>query len=265
MVAPSRSVLVTGASSGIGAATVDALVSRGFHVWATVRAPDDEERLTERHKDGVVTVVRCDITSQQDVAALGEQVVGAAGLWGLVANAGTAFPSPLELIHLDAFRAQLEVNLVGQLSVVQAVLPALLASRGRIVMVGSIGGRIAGPMLGAYHATKFGLVGLSDSLRAELAPSGIRVVLIEPGTVATRIWATGREVGERLLESAPPAARERYRHQIARLRADATRAAEHGLPPSEVAEVVACLASERSSYITGQVIAVDGGLRGRAR
>ena len=197
MVAPSRSVLVTGASSGFGAATVDALVSRGFHVWATVRAPDDEERLTERHKDGVVTVVRCDITSQQDVAALGEQVVGAAGVWGLVANAGTAF------------RAQLEVNLVGQLSVVQAVLPALLASRGRIVMVGSIGGRIAGPMLGAYHATKFGLVGLSDSLRAELAPSGIRVVLIEPGTVATRIWATGREVGERLLESAPPAARER--------------------------------------------------------
>ena len=135
------------------------------------------------------------------------------------------------------------------------MLPALRVSRGRIVMLGSIGDRIAGPVLGAYHASKFGLVGMSDSLRAELSPSGIQVVLVEPGVVATRIWGTGRATGDRLLESAPPTGRERYRHQIERLQADAARSAEHGLPPSDVAAVIAetlTARRPRPRYLVGQ-------------
>jgi len=195
---------VTGASSGIGEATVSALIGCGFHVWATVRRDVDEQRLLATHGDRV-TVRHCDITDPDQVTALGTEVV-ARGLVGLVSNAGIAVPAPLEYLPLDHFRHQLEVNLVGQLAVVQAALPALRRTRGRVVVVGSIGDRIASPMLGAYNASKFGLLGLTDSLRAELAPTGIRVVLIEPGVISTRIWNSGRVRGEDLLAAAPPEA-----------------------------------------------------------
>ena len=107
-----------------------------------------------------------------------------------------------------------------------------------MVVVGSIGDRIATPMLGAYNASKFGLLGLTDSLRAELAPSGIRVMLIEPGVISTRIWNSGRVRGEELLAAAPPEATTHYQSQIDRIRTDADRAGDHGLPPSAVADVI---------------------------
>ena len=147
------------------------------------------------------------------------------------------------------------MNLVGQLAVLQAVLPALRRTRGRVVVVGSIGDRIATPMLGAYNASKFGLLGLTDSLRAELAPTGIRVVLIEPGVISTRIWKSGRVRGEELLAGAPPEATTHYQSQIDRIRADADRAGDHGLPPSAVASVITkAIASgnPRPRYLVGR-------------
>lgn len=248
------SVLVTGASSGIGEAAVAALVERGFQVWATVRTEVDEQRLLATHA-ARVTVRRCDITDADDVAALGAEVAACGGLVGLVNNAGTAVPSPLEYLSLDQLRQQLDVNLVGQLAVVQAVLPALRTTRGRVVMIGSIADRVALPMLGAYHASKFGLLGLTDSLRAELAPSGVRVVLIEPGAISTRIWTSGRVRGDALLAAAPPEARSRYRSQIERARADALRSAERGLPPSAVAGVITRALTTRNPrprYLVGR-------------
>ena len=247
-------VLVTGASSGIGEATVAELVARGHHVWATVRREADEHRLVAAY-GGQVTVRRCDITDEAAVAALGAEVVDAGPLGGVVCNAGIAVPSPLELLPLDELRRQLEVNLVGQLAVIQAVLPALRASRGRIVVVGSVGGRIAGPMLGAYAASKFGLVGLTDSLRAELAPSGVRVVLIEPGVIATRIWGSGREIGEALLAATHPARLTPYRKQIDGMRAQAARAEKHGRPPEAVARVITTALTTdhpRPRYLVGR-------------
>ena len=104
---------------------------------------------------------------------------------------------------------------------VQAVLPAPRTTRGRVVVIGSIADRVALPMLAAYHASKFGLLGLTDSLRAEPAPSGVRVVLIEPGAISTRIWTSGRVRGDELLAAAPPEATNRYKAQIDRARADA--------------------------------------------
>ncbi|MFQ6172961.1 SDR family NAD(P)-dependent oxidoreductase [Oryzobacter sp. R7] len=248
------SVLVTGASRGIGAATVTALVQRGFHVWATVRSDADAQRVASAHGPAV-TVRRCDVTVAAEVEALGAEVVSQGRLVGLVDNAGTAVPAPLEHLPLDQLRHQLEVNLVGQLAVIQAALPALRTTRGRIIVVGSIADRLALPMLGAYHASKFGLLGLSDTLRAELAPSGVRVVLVEPGAVATSIWETGRLLGEELLAEAPPEASRRYGAQIARIRADAERSAARGLPPSAVAAVIARALTARNPrprYLVGR-------------
>ncbi|MBO0870769.1 MAG: SDR family NAD(P)-dependent oxidoreductase, partial [Micromonosporaceae bacterium] len=221
---------VTGASSGIGRATVAELVRAGHQVWATVRSGDDAEALRAEYGEAV-SPLRLDLTDEASVRAAGEQVCAAGALHGLVNNAGVAQPGPLEYLPIEKFRHQIETSLTGQLLVTQVLLPALRQARedgepARIVMVGSISGRIAGPMLGAYHAAKFGLVGLTDSLRAELAPAGIGVVLIEPGAVATPIWQRGTAAADELI-AALPAGAARYSHQIAAIRAAAERAAAH--------------------------------------
>ena len=202
------SYLVTGASTGIGRACVAALAGTGARVWATVRSDADAESLRDQHGQSV-SVVRLDLTDPDSVLAAGERICAAGPLSGLVNNAGVALPGPLEYIPMDVFRRQIEVNLVGQLAVTQAALPALRkarerASKARIVMIGSIGGRIATPMLGPYHASKFGLVGLTDTLRAELAPSGIQVVLVEPGAHRDADLGPGRSGRRSAASTAQP-------------------------------------------------------------
>jgi NAD(P)-dependent dehydrogenase (short-subunit alcohol dehydrogenase family) len=233
-----RTVVVTGASTGIGAATVCELDRQGFRVWATVRREADAARLGQQYS-GRVRVLRLDITDDHAVRDAGEQISAAGPLHGLVNNAGVALPGPLEFLPLEAFRRQLEVNLVGQLAVTQAMLPALRAGSGRVVMVGSIGGRIAGPMIGAYHASKFGLVGLTDALRAELAPWGLGVVLVEPGAIATSIWERSVASGNEVLEQMPAPALELYAAQVRQIRESSARSAGAGLPPAAVAQIIA--------------------------
>lgn len=237
-----RSVVVTGASTGIGRATTAALVAARFHVWATVRRPDDAAGLRAEHGDAVTTLL-VDITDDDAVRAAGERVLAAGPLYALVNNAGAALPGPLEHLPLDVLRRQLDVNLVAQLAVTQAMLPALRTSRdagqdARIVMIGSIAGRVAGPVLGAYSAAKSGLVGLAGSLRAELAPSGIRVLLVEPGAIATPIWSRGEAAGQAVADAMTPEALARYRAQIDRALANARRSAVRGAPPERVAHAV---------------------------
>jgi NAD(P)-dependent dehydrogenase (short-subunit alcohol dehydrogenase family) len=137
-----------------------------------------------------------DLLDEDSARAAGEVVKAAGPLFGLVNNAGAAFPGPLETIPIEVFRRQIEINLTAQLLVTQVMLPALHRSAdeiadARIIMIGSIGGRLSGPMLGGYGAAKHGLAGLSSSLRAELAPFKIKVLLIEPGAIATPIWDRG--------------------------------------------------------------------------
>lgn len=252
-----KSFVVTGASSGIGRACVDELVRTGARVWATVRSSEDEEALS-RIYPSTVSVLTMDLTDPESILAAGRRVCSAGPLDGLVNNAGVALPAPLEHVPLDRFRYQMEVNLVGQLAVTQAMLPALREAAGfgspRIVLVGSIGGRIAGPMLGAYHASKFGLVGLSDSLRAELAPIGIRVTLIEPGVVATAIWERGSKAGEEVLAQLSATALDQYSGQIAVARNDAARAARRGIPAQRAASVIVKALTSRNPrprYLVG--------------
>jgi len=185
-----RAALITGASTGIGAACALDLDRRGFTVFAGVRREADGERLKHKASQRLQPVL-IDVTDHGSVRSAAEAVgaaVDQAGLAGLVNNAGILVSGPLELVPIDQFRRQLEVNVIGQLAVTQALLPLLRAGRGRIVNMGSISGRIAPPYFGPYAASKFAMEALTDALRLELRKSGIRVSIVEPDNVATPIW-----------------------------------------------------------------------------
>src|SRR3954449_7970679 len=192
-------VLVTGASTGIGEATVLHLKALGFDAVGAVRKDEDAERLEAR---GLRTG-RIDVTDTDQIAAARDEL-GDVALAGLVNNAGIAVAAPLEFLPMDKLRQQLEINLIGQAAVIQAFLPALRRARGRIVNVSSIGGLVALPLVGAYNASKFGLEGISDSLRRELHSHGVHVILIEPGGVKTPIWRKGNELAQEMAVDMPP-------------------------------------------------------------
>lgn len=194
-----RSVVVTGVSTGIGHGITSVLLQQGVHVFGSVRKPKDAARLSAEFGEGF-TPLLFDVTSPRAIAAAAGVVRGrmaGATLLGLVNNAGISVFGPLVHIPLDEFRRQLEVNLVSVLAVTQAFVPLLGADRslkgapGRIVNIGSAGGKIAAPFLGPYAASKFALEGLSESLRRELMLFGIDVIVIGPGAVATPIWDKG--------------------------------------------------------------------------
>jgi NAD(P)-dependent dehydrogenase (short-subunit alcohol dehydrogenase family) len=191
-----RSVVVTGASTGIGWGCVRVLNAGGFRVFGSVRKPADAERLSREFGPNVTPLI-FDVTDAAAVAAGVQQVKAALGnetLAGLVNNAGIAVPGPLLYLKIDDFRRQITVNLVGQLIVAQAFAPLLGVDRsrqgapGRIVMMSSVSGKNASPFLGPYSASKFALEGLSEALRRELMLFGIDVIVVAPGMVATPIW-----------------------------------------------------------------------------
>jgi len=178
--------IVTGASSGIGAATARALHGAGYIVYAAARRTD---RMSALAADGARTLAM-DLTVDESMTAGIEQVMTEAGrIDVLVNNAGYGSFGSLEEVSLSEARHQFEVNVFGPARLIQLVLPAMRAARsGRIVNVSSIGGKIYEPLAGWYHATKFALEGLSDSLRVELRPFGIDVVVIEPGAIKSE-WS----------------------------------------------------------------------------
>ena len=248
-------VVITGASTGIGHASALHLASLGFDVFAGVRRDADAERLRAAGS-GRIEPLRIDVTEQATIDAavqrVGESLDGG-GLAGLVNNAGIAVPGPIEFIPVEEFRRQIEVNLVGQMAVTQAFLPLLRRARGRIVNIGSIGGRVALPLLGPYAASKHAMEGLSDSLRRELRPAGIEVSLIRPGPIKTEIWERGNTTADELL-ARMPGVEEHYGPAIAASRAWAAERAGEAIPPSEVAAVVAdALTADkpRTRYLVG--------------
>jgi NAD(P)-dependent dehydrogenase (short-subunit alcohol dehydrogenase family) len=246
----SGTVLVTGASTGIGEATVLHLKTLGFDAVGAVRKDEDAERLEGR---GIRTV-RIDVTDADQIAAARDEL-GDTALAGLVNNAGIAVAAPLEFLPVERFREQLEINLIGQMAVTQAFLPALRRGGGRIVNVSSIGGRVALPLVSAYNASKFGLEGMSDSLRRELRGQGVDVILVEPGGVKTPIWGKAEGLADEMLEDVPPEAERLYGKLIGAVRAGTQRiATETGSEPGAVAEVIgeALTASRpRTRYLVG--------------
>ena len=233
-----RTVLVTGASTGIGRETALLLAKQGFTVFAGVRKLADGETLVEASTGTLIPLIIDVTNAEQIVAAAATIEAHGKGLYGLVNNAGIASAAPLEFVPIEEFRRQIEVNLTGQLAVTQAMLGMLRASRGRIVNVTSIGGLIAGQMLGPYNASKFALEGVTHVLRQELKPWGIEVVAIEPGQIATPIWGTAAANSDRMLAELTPVVTELYGRRIAGAQKMAAHAAKHGIHPIEVAQVI---------------------------
>jgi NAD(P)-dependent dehydrogenase (short-subunit alcohol dehydrogenase family) len=249
-----RSALVTGASSGIGRATVRRLDAAGWKVFAGVRKEEDADALRAESSERLEPLM-LDVLDADAIAAAGERVAAEpGGLDGLVDNAGAAVAGPLEALPIEDFRRQVELNLTAQLAVTQAMLPAIRVARGRVVLISSMGGRVALPLTGAYHAAKFGLEGLGDSLRQELAPWGIKVVLVEPGSIDTPIWSSGEEDADRIFDKASPRLRELYGGAVERYRQVVKDTAERGVPPEKVAARIehALTASRpRARYLVG--------------
>jgi NAD(P)-dependent dehydrogenase (short-subunit alcohol dehydrogenase family) len=198
-----------------------------------------------------------DVTDSEAIAAAAELLaaeLGDAGLDGLVNNAGVAIPSPLETMPIEAFRRQIEVNLTGQVAVTQAMLPLIRSARGRIVFISSIGGRIAFPLTGAYHAAKFGVEAVGDVFRQELRRWGIAVSVVEPGSIDTPIWDSGERAADEIGGDLP-AREELYGKAIASYRKLTRNLAERGISPAKVAEVVEHALSARRPrprYLVGR-------------
>lgn len=183
-------VVVTGASTGIGAASAQYLAERGFNVFAAVRKQADADAITSRANLHLRPII-LDITQPElinNAVQTLQECVGDNGLSALVNNAGISYDQPLECVSIAAVRHQLEVNVVGTLAVTQAFLPLVRKAQGRIVNIGSISGRLANAMSGPYCMSKFAVEALSDCLRRELEPWNIHVSLIEPGAIKTAIW-----------------------------------------------------------------------------
>jgi NAD(P)-dependent dehydrogenase (short-subunit alcohol dehydrogenase family) len=181
------SVLVTGAARGIGKSIVERLASRGWDVIAGVRSQQDAKAVTHANPQRISAVI-LDITEADHIAALNESLP--VRLDAIVNNAGIVVSGPMEAVTPDDWRKQLEINVIGQLAVTQAVLPRLRQSRGRIVFISSVNGQLSMPLVGAYCASKFALEAAADALRMELRPWGIDVVLVEPAQTDTDMWRT---------------------------------------------------------------------------
>ncbi|HEX8857129.1 MAG TPA: SDR family oxidoreductase [Thermoleophilaceae bacterium] len=230
-----RTVLITGTSTGIGRATAAELAARGFRVLAGVRREEDAEAVRALDPARIEPLM-LDVTDFDAIASLPDRVDG--DLAGVVNNAGMALPGPLEYLPLEDVRRQLDVMLVAPFALTKAFIPALRRSRGRLVIIGSIGGRMAGPFISPYNAAKFGVEGLADSLRRELTPSGIEVSLVEPGSVKTEIWEKGIRAGNELFDSLPEEGRRLYGDRIRATEKVATDAVRRGVKPEKVARAV---------------------------
>jgi NAD(P)-dependent dehydrogenase (short-subunit alcohol dehydrogenase family) len=244
-----RTTLVTGASSGIGAACATRLAGTGWHVFAGVRREGDAPAGTEE--------ILLDVTNEDQVQAAAERIEE---LHGLVNNAGIALAMPLEFIPLDELRRQFEVNVVGQVAVTQAFLPQLRRTRGRIVFVGSIAGRSALPFLGPYAASKHALEAIADTLRLELGPFGVDVSLVQPGTIKTPIWTKSATVADELASGAPADLAGLYGKRTAAFRKVAQRRGAKGASVEEVARAVEeALTMERPR--TRKLVGIDAKVR----
>jgi NAD(P)-dependent dehydrogenase (short-subunit alcohol dehydrogenase family) len=236
-----KSVVVTGASTGIGWGCVKVLAANGFHVFGSVRKQADADRLSKEF-GAAFTPLIFDVTDAAAVAAGARQVEAAlkgATLAGLVNNAGIANPGPLLHIDVDNFRQQMEVNVTGQLIVTQAFAPLLgarpdakTATPGRIVMMSSVGGKVSSPFVGPYNASKFALEGLSEALRRELMIYGVDVIVVAPGAIATPIWDKADSIDVTRYDNTP------YAKSLAMVKKYMVDLGRKGLPPERIGETV---------------------------
>ncbi len=236
--------MVTGASAGIGAATARELARRGFHVVAGVRRSADADALRATN----IEPVMLDITNETEIAALVKQITDdpeRRPLRALVNNAGVSVNAPLEVLPLSEWRRLFDVNLFGHVAMMQALLPALIESRGTIVNMSSVGGKVAMATYGPYAGSKFALEAVSDSLRREVEPLGVTVVVVEPGAVTTEMLTRVSAAGERIIGEMTAGQRGRYAALMHSIVSQARAAVPKGVPPEEAGRVVATAITSR--------------------
>ncbi len=250
-----KSVVITGASTGIGWATAKLLLERGFRVFGSVRKQADADRL--RGEFGVnFTPLLFDVTDEAAVLAAAREVRAALGgetLFGLVNNAGIAVAGPVLELAADEFRRQMDVNVVGPIIATQAFGPllgsdlSLKGPRGRIVMISSVAGKNGNPLMSAYSASKHAIEGLSESLRREMMLFGIDVIVIAPGAVKTPIWSKAEEVDVSAYKNSP------FFPALERIRKFMLHLGETGLPAEKIAERIADALTSASPKVRYQI------------
>jgi NAD(P)-dependent dehydrogenase (short-subunit alcohol dehydrogenase family) len=237
-------ILITGASTGMGAATARELARRGYHVLAGVRREADADALRTTNLEPVIL----DITKPEQIETVAGRITGDPArrpLRAVINNAGIAINAPVELLSMAEWRHQFEVNFFGPIAVTQAVLPALHASSGRVVNISSIGGKVALPTYGAYAGAKFALEAMSDSLRRELAPHGVQVVVVEPGGVKTEMTSAGIERMNKTIAGLSATERSRYGALLRAVISHATAFTKSGQPAEDAGRIIADAATTR--------------------
>ncbi|MEI7626471.1 MAG: SDR family NAD(P)-dependent oxidoreductase [Actinomycetota bacterium] len=249
-----KHLLITGTSSGIGKATMDAALEAGYHVFAGDRSvktnelPNDHDALTRLHLD---------ITNDDDIAATVAAIsahVGDAGLDGLANIAGVGIPGPLETLPIDSLRASFAVDVFGQIALTQPLLPLIRKATGRIIFIGSIGDRVTLPFMGALTAAKSAIASLNDTLRQELAPWGIEVILVEPGFIKTGANKASKALIDKVPESFTPEQATLYAETFKEFTAGGYKTQEAGSPPEDVAAVILNALTTKhpkAHYLTG--------------
>jgi NAD(P)-dependent dehydrogenase (short-subunit alcohol dehydrogenase family) len=251
-------VVITGASTGIGAATARAMAQRGFHVLAGVRRDRDADAI---RRMGIEPLI-LDITNPEHIRALAVRVredPHGRPLRALVNNAAVQANVPVEVFGIDQWRNMFEVNLFGQVAVTQALLPTLLDHGGRVVNISSVGGRIAMATYGPYAGSKFALEAVSDSLRRELAPHGVHVSVVEPGAVRTEMLGRAVASAREQLATMTPEQRRRYGGLVSAVNAQAESSTKSGVPAEAAAAVIAkaiTARKPRTRYTVGREAAL---------
>ena len=231
-------VVITGASSGIGEATARELARRGFHVLAGVRRDQDADAIRGLN----IEPLTLDITNPHHIRALADRVHGdpqGRTVRALMNNAGMGINAPVEVLALDQWRRLFEVNFFGHIAVTQTLLPALIRSKGRVINISSVGGKIAMATYGPYAGTKFALEAVSDSLRREIAPLGVQVVVVEPAAVRTKIGDRAIARAQEVASTMTPQQSERYGRLVEAITTQAASAMESGLSADAAAKVIA--------------------------
>jgi NAD(P)-dependent dehydrogenase (short-subunit alcohol dehydrogenase family) len=250
-------VVVTGASTGIGRATAITLADAGYQVFAGVRKMSDGAALTEL-SHGTLTPLLIDVTDSEAVAAAAGTVtraVGDRGLAGLVNNAGIGFTWPMELIPVELLRRQYDVNVFGQVTVIQAFLPLLRRAAGRIITMGSIGDRLTLPYGAPLTSSKWALASITEALRLELRPWGIHVVLVEPASISTAAVGKVEFEAERVLQRLDRVQQTRYGAAYRSMIHRAMAREKNGSSPQVVADVVLRAlnaATPKTRYLVGR-------------
>jgi NAD(P)-dependent dehydrogenase (short-subunit alcohol dehydrogenase family) len=248
-------VVVTGSSTGIGRACAIALDREGFHVLSGVRKEADEEALKAAAPG--LEPVTVDVTDAETIEALRAKLDADHGgrLAGLVNNAGISVAGPLEGVPIEEWRRQFEVNVIGQVAVTKALLPALRAAKGRVAFMSSVGGKNAIGLLGPYGASKHAIEAIGDSLRQEMQPFGVNVAIIEPGSVSTPIWQKGLDGADVMRAALGEEVNRLYGERLDAFAGLAEKTGAAGVPPEEVAKAVMhALTADRpkTRYVVGR-------------